>query len=446
MEVAYIIIIATLLVASVVLLMLYVGERRRMQQASEQLGASAEMLHGVEQARDAAVAACEEARSQREAEQIARVKAETELDAERRAAREREAHQQEIERMMREQFRAMAGDIMGEQSRRFKEENRESMDLILKPFKDNIMEFRTRVENIFSHQNEQQGALKSELQRLMELNSQITTETTNLTNALKGNSKVQGDWGEAILETILDYSGLTKGINYEVQSTVAVDESRNVRPDVVVRLPGRQNIIIDSKVSLTDYLRYNAAETPAERSAALKAHLQSVRRHVAELGSKEYHTLKESPDFVVMFIPNEPAFIEALRADNEIWSDAYKKKVVISSPSNIFALLKLVSILWTQDAQQKNQQKILQLSASLYDKMCLVTESIDEVGKSLDRAQKKYDDLRTRMQGKGGVISLGEKIKALGVSPRKELSEEWLRQTDMTDDVNLLSEENEEQA
>ena len=446
MEITYIIIIALLFVAVAVLSALYALQSRRTRELDLQLGASTDMLHGVEQARDAAVAACDTARAQREAEQMARIKAETELEAERRAAREREAHQQDIERMMREQFRAMAGDIMGEQSRRFKEENRESMDLILKPFKDNIMEFRARVENIFSHQNEQQGALKSELQRLMELNSQITTETTNLTNALKGNSKVQGDWGETILETILDYSGLVKGINYEVQSTVAVDESRNVRPDVVVRLPGRQNIIIDSKVSLTDYLRYNAAESPAERSAALKAHLQSVRRHVAELGSKEYHTLKESPDFVVMFIPNEPAFIEALRADNEIWSDAYKKKVVISSPSNIFALLKLVSILWTQDAQQKNQQKILQLSASLYDKMCLVTESIDEVGKNLDRAQKKYDELRTRMQGKGGVISLGEKIKALGVSPRKELAEEWLRQTDMTDDANLLNEENEEQA
>ena len=185
MEIMYIIIIALLFVAVAVLSTLYALQSRRARDLDSQLSASTDMLHGVEQARDAAVVACDTARAQREAEQMARIKAETELEAERRAAREREAHQQDIERMMREQFRAMAGDIMGEQSRRFKEENRESMDLILKPFKDNIMEFRTRVENIFSHQNEQQGALKSELQRLMELNSQITTETTNLTNALK---------------------------------------------------------------------------------------------------------------------------------------------------------------------------------------------------------------------------------------------------------------------
>ena len=449
MDIIYIVIIAVLVVACAVLLALFVGERRRVQALDSQVAASDDALRQAQQALASEQTAHEAERMQRETAQMARVKAETELEAERRSRAEREEQQQEVERMMREQFRALAGDILGEQSRRFKEENRESMDLILKPFKDNIVEFRARVENIFTHQNEQQGVLKNELQRLMELNAQMNTSATNLTNALQGNSKVQGDWGETILETILDYSGLTKGINYEVQTTVAVDESRNVRPDVVVRLPGKQNIIIDSKVSLTDYLRYVAAETSVERTAALKAHVQSVRRHVAELGSKEYHTLKESPDFVVMFIPNEPAFIEALRADNEIWNEAYKKKVIISSPSNIFALLKLVSLLWTQDAQRTNQQKILQLSTSLYDKLCLLTETIDDVGKNIERAQKKYDELRTRMQGKGGVISLGEKIRALGISPRKEISEMWLNQSDMTEtnvDVNLIEEDNDNEA
>lgn len=449
MDIIYIVIIAVLVVACAVLLALFVGERRRVQALDSQVAASDDALRQAQQALALEQTAHEAERTQREAVQMARIKAETELEAERRSRVEREEQQQDVERLMREQFRALAGDIMGEQSRRFKEENRESMDLILKPFKDNIMEFRTRVENIFTHQNEQQGVLKNELQRLMELNAQMNTSAMNLTNALQGNSKVQGDWGETILETILDYSGLTKGINYEVQTTVAVDESRHVRPDVVVRLPGKQNIIIDSKVSLTDYLRYVAADSSAERTAALKAHVQSVRRHVAELGSKEYHTLKESPDFVVMFIPNEPAFIEALRADNEIWNEAYKKKVIISSPSNIFALLKLVSLLWTQDAQRTNQQKILQLSTSLYDKLCLLTETIDDVGKNIERAQKKYDELRTRMQGKGGVISLGEKIRALGISPRKEISEMWLNQSDMTEtnvDVNLIEEDNDNEA
>ena len=264
MEIVYIVIITLLVVACAVLLTLFIGQRRRVQSLDNQIVASQEALRQVQLARDAEQSAYEALREAREQEQIARVRAETELAAERRSKVEREEQQQEVERLMREQFRALAGDIMGEQSRRFKEENRESMDLILKPFKDNIMEFRTRVENIFTHQNEQQGVLKNELQRLMELNLQMNTSAANLTKALQGNSKVQGDWGEAMLETILDYSGLTKGVNYEVQTTVAVDESRNVRPDVIVRLPGKQNIIIDSKVSLTDYIRYVEAETPVE--------------------------------------------------------------------------------------------------------------------------------------------------------------------------------------
>ena len=447
MEIVYIVIITLLVVACAVLLTLFIGQRRRVQSLDNQIVASQEALRQVQLARDAEQSAYEALREAREQEQIARVRAETELAAERRSKVEREEQQQEVERLMREQFRALAGDIMGEQSRRFKEENRESMDLILKPFKDNIMEFRTRVENIFTHQNEQQGVLKNELQRLMELNLQMNTSAANLTKALQGNSKVQGDWGEAMLETILDYSGLTKGVNYEVQTTVAVDESRNVRPDVIVRLPGKQNIIIDSKVSLTDYIRYVEAETPVERTAALKAHVQSVRRHVAELGSKEYHKLKESPDFVVLFMHNEPAFIEALRADNEIWSDAYKKKVIISSPSNIFALLKLVSILWVQDAQHTNQQKILDNAVALYDKLRLLTESMDGIGRGLDRIQKDYNELRTRMQGRGGVISIGEKLRTLGISAPKEISEVWLRESDMAEEEkNVISEKSEDNA
>ncbi len=269
----------------------------------------------AEQARAEAVAARLEAlsardgeRAMREREQMARVKAETELAAERRAVADKVRSQQEMEEALREQFRVLAGDVLGEQSRRFKEENRESMDVILKPFKDNIRDFRERVETIYSRQTEQGGELRNELQRLMELNKRITTETTNLTNALKGNSKVQGDWGEVILETILDNSNLIRGVHYDTQLNVKDAEGNNLRPDVVLYLPGGKQIVIDSKVSLTAYANWVAAETEAERKAASAAHVASVRQHVNELGRKEYQRLMQSPDFVIMFVPTSLPF------------------------------------------------------------------------------------------------------------------------------------------
>lgn len=185
--------------------------------------------------------------------------------------------------------------------------------MLLKPFRDNIAEFRKRVEDIYTTQTAQRGELKAELKNLMELNRRITTETTNLTNALKGNSKVQGDWGEMLLETILDSSALIKGIHYETQYSIKDAEGHNLRPDVVLHLPEKKDIVIDSKVSLTAFVGYTSAETEEERRRYLAAHTASVRQHVNELGRKEYQRLLNSPDFVIMFIPNEPAFLAALQ-------------------------------------------------------------------------------------------------------------------------------------
>ena len=359
-------IIALLAVASLIFIILWVRERAKSQSVGNELLAANINLQNLEaslSAQSEALSVQTEAlnaeRRAREAEQMARLKAETELAAEQRLMAEKIRSQEEVEQTMREQFKALAGDVLGEQSRRFKEENRESMDLILKPFKDNIIEFRTRVESIFTHQNEQSGVLKNELQRLMELNVQITTETTNLTNALRGNSKVQGDWGEVILETILDNSNLIRGVHYQTQLNVKDEAGNNLRPEVVLYLPNNKQIIIDSKVSLTAYVNYVSAQTEAERRVAMAAHIASVRQHFKELSSKKYQQLMQSPDFVVMFVPNEPAFLDALKEDHTIWSDAYDKKVVISSPTNLFALLKLVDDLWRRDDQNKNQENML---------------------------------------------------------------------------------------
>ena len=432
----YIIAIALLAIASATLLTLFLSQRRRNEELHKAIAEANEatakaeaelssqtkaLLHNIEQERIA-----------REAEQMARVKAETELEAERRSIADKVRSQEELQQSLKEQFRTLAGDVLGEQSRRFKEENRESMDIILKPFKDNISEFRSRVDAIFTQQTEQSGALKNELQRLMELNKQITTETTNLTNALKGNSKVQGDWGEMILESILDNSNLIRGVHYQTQLNVKDEAGNNLRPDVVLNLPNNKQVIIDSKVSLTAYVNYVSAESEAERRAAMTAHIASVRQHVKELGAKSYQQLLNSPDFVIMFIPNEPAFLDALKEDNTIWNDAYEKKVIISSPTNLFALLKIVDDLWRRDEQNKNHENIIKLGVTLYDQLVAFSTTLEGVGTSLEQAQAKYEEAYKRLHtGNNNIVRVGEKLRKMGLPTTKrqsaklvELSEE----------------------
>ncbi|MDE5708572.1 MAG: DNA recombination protein RmuC, partial [Alistipes sp.] len=250
----------------------------------------------------------EAARNEAERE-LAALRARTEAEME--ALRRRDAEERAAERERREkaeetlrlQFRDLATEVLGEQTQRFRQTSQESLDLLLKPFRDNMTEFRKRVEEIYTTQPTQRGELKNELQRLMELNRTISTEAQNLTNALKGNSKVQGDWGEMLLETILDNSALLKGIHYETQHNLKDAEGRNLRPDVVLHLPEQKEIVIDSKVSLTAFVNYTSATDEEERRRHMAAHVASVRQHVAELGRKEYHRLLNSPDFVIMFVP-----------------------------------------------------------------------------------------------------------------------------------------------
>ena len=423
----YIIAIALLAIASATLLTLFLSQRRRNEELHKAIAEANEATAKAEAELSTQTKALllniEQERIAREAEQMARVKAETELEAERRSLADKVRSQEELQQSLKEQFRTLAGDVLGEQSRRFKEENRESMDIILKPFKDNISEFRSRVDAIFTQQTEQSGALKNELQRLMELNKQITTETTNLTNALKGNSKVQGDWGEMILESILDNSNLIRGVHYQTQLNVKDEAGNNLRPDVVLNLPNNKQVIIDSKVSLTAYVNYVSAESEAERRAAMTAHVASVRQHVKELGAKSYQQLLNSPDFVIMFIPNEPAFLDALKEDNTIWNDAYEKKVIISSPTNLFALLKIVDDLWRRDEQNKNHENIIKLGVTLYDQLVAFSTTLEGVGTSLEQAQAKYDEAYKRLHtGNNNIVRVGEKLRKMGLPTTKKQS------------------------
>ncbi len=327
------------------------------------------------------------------------------------------------EEQTREQFKNIANEILTEQSQKFKSANKESLDLLLKPFKDNISDFRTRVETIYTMENEQRGALRNELKNLMELNRRITAETTNLTDALRGNSKVQGDWGEMILETILDNSNLIKGVHYQTQFTVKDGEGNNLRPDVVLFLPEGKQIIIDSKVSLTAFVNYIGAESPEERQQHLSSHILSVRQHIKELGSKEYHKLFNSPDFVIMFVPNEPAFLAAMQADSSIWGDAYDKRVIVSSPTNLFALLKLVDDLWKRNAQSRNTADIVKYGTKLYDQLVSFTSALEGVGTALDTAKDRYAEAYKRLStGNDNIIRSGERLRKLGLPTKRSQS------------------------
>ena len=417
MELLYLAVIVILLIVGVVLALLYVKQKQQTVITQERLSVAEQALLSADVATSEAQKAQEALRAECDKERIARVKAETELEAERRAAAEKTNQQEDFEKRLREQFKVLAGDVLGEQSRLFKEENRESMDVILKPFKDNISEFRRRVEDIYSHQNEQNGALKNELHRLMDLNVKITTETTNLTNALKGNSKVQGDWGEMILDTILDNSKLIKGVHYYTQQNLKGEEGNNLRPDVILNLPNKRQIVIDSKVSVKAYVRSVEAETDAERKMAMASHIDSLRQHVKELSRKKYQELVASPDFVIMFVPNEPAFLDALKEDNAIWSDAYKSKVIISSPTNLFALLMIVNDLWQRDDQSKNQAAILDNALKLYRQLVDFTTALEGVGVELDQAKAKYDDAYKRLHtGNNNIVRLGERLRKLSAT------------------------------
>lgn len=338
--------------------------------------------------------------------------------------------------MLMLQFEKTANDIFERKTRQLRDTNKESLDIILKPLKDNISDFKNRVEEIYSKETEGRGALKSELNRLMELNRRITEETNNLTSALRGNSKVQGDWGEMVLDTILESSNLQKGIHYTTQSNIKDAEGNNLRPDVIVNLPDGKKIVIDSKVSLTAYVNYCSAEDEESRRRTMNDHLRSIRAHINELGRKSYQdNILGSPDFVIMFIPTEPAFLAAVQYDAELWNEAYHKKVIISSPTNLFGMLKIVADLWKRDDLGRNANRIAKEGAMMYEKFVTFINTLEALGKNLDTMQGNYDKAMKQLRdGKGNLVSRAEKLKALNVKVSKSLPQSIVEDSDESEE------------
>jgi DNA recombination protein RmuC len=368
----------------------------------------------------------------------ARVRAETELAAERRQSADKLATlqqtAQEAKTVLSDQFKNLANQILEEKSKRFAEQNQQNLDILLKPLQEKLTDFRKQVDETYQSEARERFALKQEVEKLAGLNLRMTDETRALTNALKGESKTQGDWGELVLETILENSGLRKGEEYLVQDTQTISDGSRLQPDVVIRLPESKHLVIDSKVSITAYTRYIQADDDTIKTAELNSHVLSIKQHIQGLSAKNYQDLYGvgSIDFVLMFIPIEPAFLAAMRHAPDIYQEALKKNIVIVCPSTLLATVRTVAHLWRQEHQNRNAQEIARQCASLYDKFVGFVEDLDKVGQRLEQAQISYSDAVGKLKtGRGNLIRTAENVKKLGVKPNKSLPSKL---TDVADD------------
>ncbi|WP_191858978.1 DNA recombination protein RmuC [Hanstruepera ponticola] len=337
---------------------------------------------------------------------------------------------------LRKDFELMASKILDEKSEKFTLQNKENIKQILNPLQEKIKTFEDKVEKSQKESISMHSALKEQLLGLKDLNQQMTKEANNLTKALKGDSKMQGNWGELVLERVLEKSGLEKDREYFVQQNFNRDDGSRVMPDVVLHLPDNKRMIIDSKVSLTDYERYANADDD-DKALFLKAHVNSINKHVNQLSEKKYEDLYdiESPDFVLMFIPIEPAFAVALNQDNTLYNKAFEKNIVIVTPSTLLATLRTVDTMWSNEKQQRNALEIAKQAGALYDKFEGLVSDLTGVGKKIDAAKSDYSSAMNKLvEGKGNLIGRVEKLKKMGAKAKKSLPQPILKRAENSEE------------
>ena len=322
------------------------------------------------------------------------------------------------------QFENLAGKIFDERSKQFTEHHKTSLDHIVTPLREQLGEFKRRIETVYDNENKDRISLREEIVSLRRDTAQMNQEALNLTRALKGDKKAQGNWGEMILETVLEKSGLRKGIEYETQGAFRDEDNRLFKPDVIVRLPEDKDVVIDSKVSLLAYERYCLTEDDQERIAALKQHAEAVRNHIKGLSNKDYSALKglRSLDFVLLFMPIESAFIAAFQADEGLFTDAFEHKIIVVTPTTLLATLRTIENIWRYERRNENARAIADKAGSIYDKLCGFVEDIEKLGKQLSTVNSTYDALRSKLsQGRGNLISQAGSFVELGVKVKKTL-------------------------
>lgn len=336
---------------------------------------------------------------------------------------------EDLHKKLNSDFELLANKLLEEKTKKFTEQNRENLDQILTPLRERIKDFEEKVERSYGEEKKDKAELRGEIKKLMELNQQISTEASNLTNALKGDAKKQGNWGELILERIMESSGLEKGQQYHVQYSTEGAEGNRLQPDVVVQLPEGKHIIIDSKVSLVAYERMVNAETEEEQLRELALHITSVKNHIKQLSDKNYPSAKglNAPDFVLLFMPIESSFSQAIKADDDLFHFAWERNIVIVGPSTLLATLRTISAIWKQEMQNRNAQAIAEKGAAMYDKFVAFVEDLKKVGVQLGKAQEAYGDAYNKLsEGKGNLVRRAEEMRKLGAKGSKQLPSELL--------------------
>lgn len=354
---------------------------------------------------------------------------ETQLTAERKQADEKLKLLDEARAQLNTEFQNLANKILEEKSKKFTEQNKENIDRVLNPLREQLGDFRRKVEDVYEKESKDRMSLFHEIKNLKDLNQQISEDALNLTNALKGQTKTQGTWGEVILERVLEESGLHNGREYDTQGTFTSEEGKRLRPDVIVHLPEGKDIIIDSKVSLTAYERYCTTDDDTQRQIALKEHIASLKAHIKGLSVKNYEDLPgvKSLDFVLLFVPIESAFITAVENDRDIFREAFGKNIIVVSPTTLLATLKTVHNIWRYEYQNRNVLEIAEKAGSLYDQFVLFVQSMDDIGDKLNKASDAYTTARKRLvDGKGNLVGRTEKLKQLGAKTKKSLDERLL--------------------
>ncbi|MEE4251751.1 MAG: DNA recombination protein RmuC [Alcanivoracaceae bacterium] len=344
---------------------------------------------------------------------------------------EREKNQQErlnwleqSREQMKKDFEALSARIFEERTQKLQEQNRTGLDDVLKPFREQLQDFRRRVDQIHSDDNRQQATLLEQIRNLQQLNQTMVEDARHLTNALKGQTKTQGNWGEMILERILEESGLVRGREYETQVSMTTESGQRRQPDVIVHLPDNKDVIVDAKVSLTAYERFCREDDEELRRQALDEHVQSLRSHIRGLNRKEYEGLDgvQTLDFVLLFIPVEAAFLSAMEKAPELYNEAYNKHIVLVSPTTLLVTLRTINNIWRNEYQNRNALEIADRAGKICDQVTLIAESLDDVGDKLGKAQKAYDTAYDRLsRGRGNLLGQAHKLQSLGARARKQL-------------------------
>lgn len=331
---------------------------------------------------------------------------------------------EDLHKKFNDQFSNLANKILEEKSERFTQQNKDNIDAVLKPLNEKLKDFEKKVEDTYEKNAKDSSSLQTEIKRLYELNNQMSQDANNLTKALKGDVKKQGNWGEMVLEKILERSGLRKGIEYDTQSSFRDEENRQYKPDVIVYLPQEKHIIVDAKVSLTAYEQLVNADSKEEQDKYTKLHLQSVKSHVKELSDKQYHKLKDlnTPEYVLMFIPIESSFSVAVNEDAELFNYAWDNKIVIVSPSTLTATMMTIASVWRQEQQTQNALDIAQQSGALYDKFVGLVDDLISVGNRIKQTQTAYEGAMKKLsEGSGNLVRRVENIKKLGAKASKTI-------------------------